>query len=326
MRTARLTVFLPFLITTSSAFAEAPVLAVPLNCTLGEDCYIQNYVDADPSVGAADFTCGILSYDGHTGTDFALPTVIDMWNGVNVLAAAFGTVIALRDGLEDYSQGIQGAPDVMGKECGNGVVIAHGDGWVTQYCHMMNGSIQVQKGQHVPSAAVLGKVGLSGQTQFPHVHLAVRHNDKIIDPFNPEGVTSCGLEAISNETLWEGDMVYFPGGLLSIGVSTEMPDYDTVKAGTASHSTFSTSDPALVVFGFAYGGLKDDILRLSIAGPEGEIIDYDFTLDKPQAQLFRAAGKRSPGVWKLGGYRATAQLIRKSTIIDQRKFDFAIDE
>lgn len=310
----------------SPASARDPVLSVPLKCTLGLDCYIQNYVDADPSPGAADFTCGTLSYDGHTGTDFALPTVVDMWNGVEVLAAAPGTVTATRDGMDDYPQGVEAAPDVSGKECGNGVVVDHGGGWNTQYCHMMNGSIQVKKGQRVTATTVLGKVGLSGQTQFPHVHLAVRHDGKVVDPFNPEGVISCGPEAISNGTLWNADMNYVPGGLLSIGVSTEMPAYDMVKAGTAGKGQFSTSDPALVVFGFAYGGLADDIMRLSISGPEGELVGYDAPIEKAQAQLFRGAGKRSPGAWPPGGYRAMVQLIRNDHVIDQRQFDFAVTE
>ena len=49
-------------------------LALPVDCTLGETCYIQQYFDHDPSTVWGDFTCGTLAYDGHDGTDFALPT------------------------------------------------------------------------------------------------------------------------------------------------------------------------------------------------------------------------------------------------------------
>jgi len=102
--------------------------------------------------------------------------------------------------------------------------------------------------------------------------------------------------------------------------------YESVKAGTAGKGQFSTSDPALVVFGLAYGGLAGDIMRLSISGPEGEIVGYDAPVEKTQAQLFRGAGKRSPGAWQPGGYRASVQLIRNGHTLDERQFDFTVIE
>ena len=37
---------------------DAPRLAFPVACVLGETCYIQQYMDRDPGPGARDFTCG----------------------------------------------------------------------------------------------------------------------------------------------------------------------------------------------------------------------------------------------------------------------------
>ena len=93
--------FLCLPLTAPMALAE-PRLALPLDCTLGETCFIQNYVDADGGPGAADFTCGGLSYDGHKGTDFALLSHSAAQAGVNVLAAAPGVVRAVRDGVADH--------------------------------------------------------------------------------------------------------------------------------------------------------------------------------------------------------------------------------
>ena len=50
----------------------------PVACTLGVDCHVQNYFDRDPGAGTADIGCGNLTYDGHDGTDFALPTLAAM--------------------------------------------------------------------------------------------------------------------------------------------------------------------------------------------------------------------------------------------------------
>ena len=41
------------------------VLEFPLDCTLDETCFIQQFVDNDPSAIAPDFACGSLTYDGH---------------------------------------------------------------------------------------------------------------------------------------------------------------------------------------------------------------------------------------------------------------------
>ena len=77
-------------------------LGFPLRCDLGKTCYIQQYIDHDTGPKAADFTCGSLSYDGHDGTDLALPTRAAMQAGVDVLAAQAGTVKGLRDGVADF--------------------------------------------------------------------------------------------------------------------------------------------------------------------------------------------------------------------------------
>ena len=37
----------------------------PIDCQLGVDCFIQNYVDQDPSPKWQDFNCGRLTDDGH---------------------------------------------------------------------------------------------------------------------------------------------------------------------------------------------------------------------------------------------------------------------
>ena len=66
-------------------------------------------------------------------------------------------------------------------------MIAHDQGWETQYCHLKQGSISVNAADTVQVGDVLGKIGLSGWTQFPHVYISVRHNGTRIDPFAPSG-------------------------------------------------------------------------------------------------------------------------------------------
>tara|TARA_B100000029_G_scaffold461042_1_gene492511 strand:- start:904 stop:1161 length:258 start_codon:yes stop_codon:yes gene_type:complete len=54
------------------ALADHTFLSMPIDCEVGKDCYIQDYVDTDPGAGVADYTCGMRAYDTHRGTDFRI--------------------------------------------------------------------------------------------------------------------------------------------------------------------------------------------------------------------------------------------------------------
>lgn len=61
--------------------------------------------------------------------------------------------------------------------------IDHGGGWVTQSCHMLKGSVAVKSGDVVNKGQPLGKVGYSGRAEFPHVHITIEKNNKVMSPF-----------------------------------------------------------------------------------------------------------------------------------------------
>ncbi len=73
-----------------------PRLSLPVDCAMGTTCTIQNHFDHDPGPGYRDYACGVLSYDGEQGTDFRLPDLVAMAEGVAVLAAAPGRVLRSR--------------------------------------------------------------------------------------------------------------------------------------------------------------------------------------------------------------------------------------
>jgi len=291
------------------AAARDPVLSLPLDCTLGKTCFIQQFTDGDPGPGAADFTCGPLSYDGHKGTDFALPSLAAFVAGVDVFPAAPGTVTGVRDGMPDQLQGTENAPDIADRECGNGVVVSHGDGWETQYCHLKRHSVTVRKGQGVGPNTVIGQVGLSGQTEFPHLHLSVRREGQVVDPFNATGTIACGQTP--EQSLWQYTPAYRPGGLIAAGFAAEVPNYDAVRAGTAGAASLSARAPALVIWTYGFGSRTGDDLLIEIIGPDGVVLSETVTLEKPQAQYFRAIGRRTPTQgWPAGDYLGLIRLIR----------------
>lgn len=293
-------------------------LSPPVQCRLGQDCYIQQYVDHIPGAGAQDFRCGPLTFNTHRGTDFAVPTRKAMDAGVNVVAAAPGRVTFTKDGIPDrYYEGRLG--EVSGvRACGNAVLIDHGDGWSTRYCHLKQGSVRVKKGQSLKRGAVLGQVGLSGRAQFPHVHMSVRKDDKIVDPFDPDRQATCAAPA--TRTLWDRKIAYQAGGLLDVGFSPAVPAYRDVKTGTAGRTVLAADTPAIVVFGYAFGGRRGDRMRLQIDGPMGRLTDSLVTLDKNQAQFFRAHGKRRAGAtWPKGTYVGSVEMFRDGRSMGVKK-------
>jgi hypothetical protein len=289
-------------------------LGLPIDCVLGKTCHIQQTVDHDPSVNASDFMCGSLTYDEHKGTDFARPSLAAQAAGVDVLAAAPGTVSGVRNDMQDRLQTGPNAPYVTGKECGNGVVVNHRNGWETQYCHLAKDSIAVRSGDTVAIGAVLGQVGLSGQTQFPHLHLSVRKDGNVVDPFDPDGLIIC--DAPSETILWSIPIDAPPGGLIAAGFASDVPEYNDIKAGDAAAETLQTSDP-LVVWGHVFGGRPADKINLKIIGPEGDLIDQTLVLERTQSQLFRATGLRAPtGGWPAGHYTGEIKLTREGNVLD----------
>ncbi len=298
-------------------------LTPPVDCDLGSTCFIQQYVDHDLSKGARDYRCSTLSYDTHKGTDFALRTYAQMQRGVSVLAAAPGRVRATRDGVVDRVYGGKFGEVPSNRACGNGLIIDHAGGWSTQYCHLKKGSLAVQKGQPVERGAVLGQIGMSGRAQFPHVHLTVRKDNKVVDPFDPDGQITCG--APSTQSLWATPLAYRPGGLLDVGFSNQVPAYNTVKAGTAGSPDLPADAPAIVLFGYAFGGQKGDIVQMRINGPSGRFLDARVVLEKNQAQFFRAQGKkRSEALWPTGRYVGTVRLIRSGKVVSERQSEVRI--
>ncbi|MEM8553680.1 MAG: M23 family metallopeptidase [Pseudomonadota bacterium] len=312
-------------------FALAPVsgagafdfkLAWPMDCTLGEDCFIQQYVDRDPGPGTRDYTCGPLTYDGHKGTDIRLALENELGaDAPQVLAAAPGVVVGIRNDMPEGFLGRPGAPsleDVAGKECGNGVVLDHGFGWVTQYCHMAQYSVAVEPGDEVDTGTALGQIGASGATEFPHLHLSVRKDGETVDPFVPDPSIECSTLA-ATDTLWTTTPAYQSGVLLSVGSLDRVPDFNEVKRGLPPRPTAERTAP-LVLYGYAFGALPEDAFRFVLTGPDGTVFDRTVLLEKTQAQVFRAFGRRAPpDGWAAGQYQGEVTYRRDGQVIDRKE-------
>lgn len=299
------------------AAADGPLrLALPVSCLLNGQCFIQHHVDVDPGPGQRDFRCGALTYDGHKGVDFALRSLARMQRGMDVLATADGVVRAIRDGEPDIDVEARGRDKVRGKECGNAVVLVHPGGYETQYCHLKRGSVQVRPTQPVRRGQRLGEIGLSGKTQFPHLHLSVRRNGETVDPFTgarQDG--SCG--GAGAEGLWSEDalaaMPYRPGGLVAVGLSAETPNLTAIRAGRLARQRLPAGAPVLFVWAEAFGVLEGDQIALRLSGPDGGelLVHRGDSIPRNRARQGQWTGRKRPAAgWAPGVYTGEVWLLR----------------
>lgn len=64
------------------------------------------------------------------------------------------------------------------------VIINHGNGLTTMYCHMKAGSLRVYSGQKVVRGQAVGQIGATGYVTGAHLHFEVKVNGKNVNPMN----------------------------------------------------------------------------------------------------------------------------------------------
>ncbi len=312
----------PLVLSCAPEQASAQNFRLPIDCAVGEVCVVQNYADLDPANGtASDPRCGPLTYDGHDGLDFRAPQALAD-RGVAVLAPAAGVIAAVRDGEPDgaFLQG--GMAAINNRECGNGVRIDHEGGWSSQLCHMRQGSVRVRQGERVEAGQALGLVGLSGHTQFPHVHISLRLNDNLVDPLTGQsGGVRCG-DTIRAGAIWSAEArtaLDYRGAQWFAAGFTGTPPGENANAEELPANAAYDAD-ALVFWALAVGPREGDVLRERLYAPNGSLVGENTrTQPRDQAQAWLFTGRRTPGIgWALGEYRGEAALLRDGRVVQTR--------
>ncbi|MDH5723569.1 MAG: M23 family metallopeptidase [Alphaproteobacteria bacterium] len=313
--------FLPF-----CAYAQEPQFILPLECTLGQDCWTVNYVDVDPQKDSvSDFKCTSKSYDGHKGTDFAIPSVHHMKMGVDVLAADSGKVLRIRDGENDDLKSEEELKHIQEerKECGNAVLIDHGNGLQTMYCHLKQDSVVVQPDQKVRQGQKIGQVGQSGFVQFPHLHFGVHWEGGIIDPFT--GMLSTEGCGRMKKSFWKDDAIaYEPFAIFDGGFRPEAPDFEAIKRGEKNPDEIALNSAAFVFWAGFYNLEKGDKITLRMYDPQGRLFNERIeTMEKNRARQFFFTGRKIGKVQLMKGTYKGLALVEREGL--SRKREFSVD-
>jgi murein DD-endopeptidase MepM/ murein hydrolase activator NlpD len=113
-----------------------------------------------------------------------------MWQGTEVLAARFGTVVEVADRFDGI--GLRS----------NVVVIEHADGSRAHYAHVRFRGVVVKVGDRVDQGQLIAYSGMVGQTIYPHLHFVVMNHDGTASlPISfaevPDGVPRAGRSYVS---------------------------------------------------------------------------------------------------------------------------------
>ncbi|PCI64319.1 MAG: peptidase M23 [Kordiimonadales bacterium] len=294
-----------------SRASQSPEFLSPLACNLGEDCWIARYADrGEKDDKRLDYTCGRRTQEGHKGTDFVIADRGRMQRGVDVVAVAAGKVLRVRTTMTDNIVGKIDAEAIKGRFCGNAVVMAHADGYETQYCHMKQGSVTVKPGDEITAGRKIGEVGMSGFTEYPHVHLNVRRDGEMVDPFDGNSnKTAC--DATADGSLWRVQPKYKDTTLLPLTFLAAKPT--KASRWEPQQQAISAQAPALILSARAFNARKGDRWLFKIYRPDGTLfIDYGVAQKKGRQIAVQFAGKKRPkkGGFQKGEWRGTVLIAR----------------
>jgi pyruvate/2-oxoglutarate dehydrogenase complex dihydrolipoamide acyltransferase (E2) component len=105
------------------------------------------------------------------------------------------------------------------------------------------GSVRVKVGDVVKAGTPIARVGLSGQTEFPHLHLTVRHAGQMVDPFAPGPVApgACAPQASMWTPAAARALAYKAGVILNGGFAGAPVSNETIEAGGIASPTSAWS-------------------------------------------------------------------------------------
>jgi murein DD-endopeptidase MepM/ murein hydrolase activator NlpD len=298
----------------STTVATYPTYRWPLDGAPHDGLVIVNYVDHDPASGLLDYSGGAHTYDGHRGTDIALYDFRAMDRGAVVRAAAAGTVYRVSPL----------APAAFDRHClfdavddGNWVQIDNGNGAYSYALHLRANSMTVDVGDAVQEGQILGLVGSSGYSTFPHVHFEPGDYDggpyEARDPFHGPSQPLPSLWRSQPEYAGDDSMWFTQIGVFTeeqVGGSVFNTDWCAILEHPIQPAQTGIHETRLPMW-FQFQGNVGDVFRVELRRPDTSVwaafedtLRYDARLDWFWAYYFWDGGVSSAdyGTWTLNAY------------------------
>ncbi len=248
-----------FEFTTETATSFPQPLIWPVEGNPQELTAFTNYVDVNPLSGVTDFNGGSFSYNGHNAWDFGPGNFYAQDQGIEIYAAADGTVTATHDGEFDRQvEWLSPAPQA------NYVILDHGGGWTTIYWHLRRDSVRVNVGDVVQAGDILGYMGSSGISSGSHIHYGLRHHGFTIEPMYD-------IETYLDPSLAD---IGYPGDVktkMHSGVTNYTPNSHIRERPSDIEVFPQTSGQVAYVWGYFAGLQVGDLLQYVWKRPDGSV-------------------------------------------------------
>lgn len=311
--------------------AQEPRFTLPVDCEIGKTCFLQNLVDLDQNTPQIiDTLCGMASYDGHKGIDIRMKDLKALLAGVDILAVDDGIVLGTRNNQPDrLLKTAQDREAVRGKECGNGVALRHDDGQISQLCHLKQGSVLVKTGDQVRRGQKVGEMGLSGLTEFPHVHLSLRSDGNVLDPLTGQvaNQNSCVLDQTTAPSgPFGGDvkaaLIQSSKAVMSFGLAGKAFKFPQLSEGTVPGLP-TVDDKVTIAWVWLLNIKKGDQVWIKIihdGAPYAESLSDP--VNRHKATYFYFTGRSRPP--KAGSYEVQVELRRNGETVRRQARMFEV--
>ncbi|MEV8253466.1 M23 family metallopeptidase [Rhodoglobus sp. NPDC076762] len=126
------------------------------------------------TAGGLTGTLALFPANGAINDGFGYRGQNEFHGGIDIMAPEGSAISAASPGTVESV--------TYGGGWGRHVIVDHGNGIKTLYAHMIEGSQAVVAGQWVATGTLLGSVGNTGYSTFPHLHFEVYVFDTRVDP------------------------------------------------------------------------------------------------------------------------------------------------
>lgn len=159
-----------------AGYVKAKESEVKIN---GHAVLVADRANIDKTSQADEEISASVSYK-QSPFDFKYPVDGEISQGYSIFHRAYDIAAPFGSPIKPLGAGRVEFAGAVNDGKGNIVIVDHGDGIKTLYAHMSK--IEANMGDLVTTGSVIGRIGLTGHTTGPHVHLEIYDNGVAINP------------------------------------------------------------------------------------------------------------------------------------------------